>query len=607
MKATQKKKDLGIFYTPPEVVDMIVGCMGALKKQEDQKQKRWDSHPDKPHQPSVIDPACGEGIFLKRALTHGLTTRDYVFGVDLDPSAINNWESTSLLHEFGGDHEKLQAHFFAQDGLLQLNLSQHKKYHEGKIYWKYLKEEQFDFVLGNPPYGGMGFSSLRGKSTAESINILKQLQQFAVLSYRQSKANMVSTQQTGLWGSATWGNAPWGGSSINIINTSELEKLPIEILFIDRFIQLAKNPHQVKPGGKLAIVLPEGIFANSTLDYVRRYISAHTKVLGIISLPRDTFKATGTNAKTSILLLEKVNTPPGLNYQVFLASLTKNILENSAIITNSFKEWIMTNSTTQIVDEANGLMIRVDKTLADLNSEKPSSRWDPSYWHPKYEKILPQNIKYQNLSEYCAADDIIYRNPPISEYFPQGIRYLLISNTNLTGVNLYIGPERFIKENGSIDVPGSRLQLHDILIARSGASIGNKFCYINQIHEKMSVSGDFAIIRNLRNINSYYVYVYLLTKYCYLYFDKLKNGVGVNHLNADEIRSILIPELKDSIQSHIESEYKRMSEFHDKAMEAKGRGDTEGYEKNIKVAEDMLRELIAKTEAVIRGEREDVV
>lgn len=265
----------------------------------------------------------------------------------------------------------------------------------------------------------------------------------------------------------------------------------------------------------------------------------------------------------------------------------------------------------QITTDEKGLeivMVRADKTLKEITEEKPSSRWNPAYWHPKYEKILITKYPIRALGDYCAPDDIIYRNPPKSEYFSKGLRYLLISNTNLTGMDLFKGPVRFIREGGSIDVPGCRLSRSDILIARSGASIGNKFCYfINDKVPKISVSGDFAILRNLRGINPSYVYLYLLTNYSSLYFDKLKNGVGVDHLNADEIRSINMPELPKNIQTNIDIRYQEVSKYHDKAMEAKKNNDEAEYKNNIQTAEKMLKDLIVRTEAVIQGDRKDVI
>ena len=83
------------------------------------------------------------------------------------------------------------------------------------------------------------------------------------------------------------------------------------VLFIDRCLQL------LKPGGRLMIVLPDGILCNSGDRYVREYIMGKKDeqsgefvggkaiVKAVISLPADTFKLSGTGAKTSILYLQK--------------------------------------------------------------------------------------------------------------------------------------------------------------------------------------------------------------------------------------------------------------------------------------------------------------
>jgi len=83
------------------------------------------------------------------------------------------------------------------------------------------------------------------------------------------------------------------------------------VLFIDRCLQL------LKPGGRLMMVLPDGILCNSGDRYVREYIMGKKDektgefsggkaiVKAVVSLPSDTFKLSGTGAKTSILYLQK--------------------------------------------------------------------------------------------------------------------------------------------------------------------------------------------------------------------------------------------------------------------------------------------------------------
>jgi type I restriction enzyme M protein len=74
--------------------------------------------------------------------------------------------------------------------------------------------------------------------------------------------------------------------------------MPPEQLFIERCFQL------LKPGGRLAIVLPDSILSNPGLAFIRRWILKRARVIASVDLPQVTFEPyTGT--QTSILLLQK--------------------------------------------------------------------------------------------------------------------------------------------------------------------------------------------------------------------------------------------------------------------------------------------------------------
>jgi len=92
-----------------------------------------------------------------------------------------------------------------------------------------------------------------------------------------------------------------------------------------------------------------------------------------------------------------------------------------------------------------------------------------------------------------------------------------------------------------------------------------------------------------------------------LQVERYINGVGTLNISFDEVRAIQIPIIPEDVQNHIESEYKRMSKHHDKAMDAKKEGNDAEYKTDIEIAEKMLKDLISKTEAIIRGERKDVI
>ena len=75
-------------------------------------------------------------------------------------------------------------------------------------------------------------------------------------------------------------------------------KRPPEQLFVERALELAK------PGGRVAIVLPDSILSNPGLVFIRRWILRKARVLASISLPNVTFEP-HTGTKTSVVILQK--------------------------------------------------------------------------------------------------------------------------------------------------------------------------------------------------------------------------------------------------------------------------------------------------------------
>lgn len=642
--------ELGSFYTPKQVVQCITDLLICIKDEEDKINQRWQSHKDVPHFPVVIDPACGEGIFLKQAIVQGLTKKQWIFGLDLDPEAVNKWETTNLLQEFNGDKKSLKAHFFHQNGLLPIQWSQHKEYYRGNLSKKYQEKEQFDFVVGNPPYGGLGIyeemkqllEMLNPTITVKEVTVTK-LDLFGgekteISKSKKNTNNEILTKEKikellalskSLLKFSIWKDqkknpkihtdhiVSFNGLKINyadILDGKEIEKLksyPIEVLFLERFIKLAKLPNKNKKGGVVAVIIPDGILSNSTMDYVRQFISSQTKVLGIISLPRGTFKEAKTNAKTSILLLEKTNDQDiSQNYPVFLASLPEIKDEYFVIINNYFTQFMTQQKPTQFIDEANGLMIRTDKTLKDLNTEKPNSRWDGDFWNPKYDLILKElKIKYktdylENFIESIGQGDVPRKNR--EEKFinvNDGVKFIEVENIIDTGINFH--NTRFVMKKQYERLKRVSLKVNSILIVRSGATIGKIALVPKQFNEKAIINGHVNIF-SVKNINPSFVVIFMKTVYGQMQLDRLKRGVAQPELNYAEINSVLIPIIENNIQIQIEERLAILTLIHEKAMEARVEGKEIEYKDNLTKAQELLKDLVIKTEAVIRGERENV-
>jgi type I restriction enzyme M protein len=78
-----------------------------------------------------------------------------------------------------------------------------------------------------------------------------------------------------------------------------VNSIPQEIAFINRCLEF------LKPGGKLGIVIPDGVLANSSAQDIRDWILRQSRLKAVISLPQATFAPYGAGVKASIIFLEK--------------------------------------------------------------------------------------------------------------------------------------------------------------------------------------------------------------------------------------------------------------------------------------------------------------
>ncbi|MBU0978318.1 MAG: hypothetical protein ABIJ33_00950 [Patescibacteria group bacterium] len=272
----------------------------------------------------------------------------------------------------------------------------------------------------------------------------------------------------------------------------------------------------------------------------------------------------------------------------------------------------MTNNTKQIVDEKNGVMIRIDKTLKDMMDEKPFSRLSTDYWHPKFEKTLMEmdkKFKIEKLGKdltRCNQGDGL-RTKKGDKYVSKGIPMISVIDIKFTGID-YSSLKQIVDSHFQ-RISKSQPKYGDILIVRSGAgSIGRSSLFLGKpINQKIGITGHINTL-GFKKINSFYVEAYLKTIFGQQQIERYESGVsGQTELTQNCIAEIKIPLISDKVQKNIEKEYLKMNNFHEKAMEAKRENNETEYQNNIQIAEKMLNDLIEKTEQVIRGERKDVI
>ncbi len=111
----------------------------------------------------------------------------------------------------------------------------------------------------------------------------------------------------------------------------QLSKVGRDILFIER------NLDMLKPGGRMAIVLPQGRFNNSSDKYIRDFIADKARILAVVGLHGNVFKP-HTGTKTSVLFLQKWGGDDGKgeelcpkveDYNIFFATQSLPSKDNS--------------------------------------------------------------------------------------------------------------------------------------------------------------------------------------------------------------------------------------------------------------------------------------
>ena len=219
-----------------------------------------------------------------------------------------------------------------------------------------LKAGSFDLICTNPPFGTPKFG--KDKKGQDSKRNYEANMEQVLGGFRPTEKQVVNYNAYYDYTTMRWedtgeleldaqGNPKWAGYRTDLHRTGGTDKTPIHhlfptsqglalgskpdtkgnwkpvgasidlaVLFIDRCLQL------LKPGGRLMIVLPDGILCNSGDRPVREYIMGRKDeqtgefvggkaiVKAVISLPSDCFKLSGTGAKTSIMYLQKRKTNP---------------------------------------------------------------------------------------------------------------------------------------------------------------------------------------------------------------------------------------------------------------------------------------------------------
>ena len=153
-------------------------------------------------------------------------------------------------------------------------------------------------------------------------------------------------------------------------------KVGRDILFIER------NLDFIKPGGRMAIVLPQGRFNNTSDKDIREFIAEHGRILAVVGLHGNTFKP-HTGTKTSVLFVQKWHDelyPKVDDYPIFFAVSEKGGKDNSGDYVH------VKNDEGQDKLDKNGHLI-VDHDLHNHDGELPDGIAEAFIAWAKSEKL----------------------------------------------------------------------------------------------------------------------------------------------------------------------------------------------------------------------------
>jgi type I restriction enzyme M protein len=252
--------NFGQYFTPREIVKFIVDVLPIE------------------HDSKVLDTSCGSGGFLLYALNkirnkaseiypnyakdvrqhdrwfkywHDFAEKN-LYGIEISEQISRAAKMNMIIHDDG------HTNVITSDGLISDETIITKTNNQG------FKYETFDFIITNPPFG----------------STIRQTEQAYLKTYQLGKKE-----------------EDW----LAVKSSSEQYRdgQSTEVLFIEQDYKFLKE------GGYLAIVIPDGILTNSSMQYVRTQIEDWFRIVAVVSMPQTAFMANGAGVKSSVLFLRK--------------------------------------------------------------------------------------------------------------------------------------------------------------------------------------------------------------------------------------------------------------------------------------------------------------
>lgn len=350
------KGDFGQYFTPRELIAFSIELL----------------NPERKH--LVLDPACGSGGFLLYALDQvrraaNLRYKNYksdprqsvdhfsywhsfaqnnLFGIEINEELARVAKMNMIIHDDG--HTNIVGHD-ALDFLERLTALKPE-----------LVPNKFDVILTNPPFGSVVKSTEKDKGYLDQFDLRHYL----------SKGTTDTEPDESTQGER---NAKRGAKAVK-----ERTSIKTEILFIERVYSYLKPKE-----GRAAIILPDGILTNSSLQGVRDWMLSHFQILAVVSLPQFAFAYYDAGVKASIVFLRKLGDGEVVSddQPIFMA-----LAENIGYDATGRKTFNVT------VERETPEKEKIERHSCDLFDYRVRFEWNQSNpkeagWSERYREIIP--------------------------------------------------------------------------------------------------------------------------------------------------------------------------------------------------------------------------
>lgn len=444
----------------------------------------------------IIDPACGSGGFLINAIDYVESKnkpfnkseyiRNNITGIEFNPDVALS--ATLRITFEGGSGSEIQC----ANSLTNL----------------YDFDEKYDIVLTNPPFGSKG----------------KVDDQHALKNYELGHKWIQKDE-------SSWYQA-----------SNILPGETPEILFIERCIKL------LKPSGRLAIVLPDGLLQNSSNSYIRNWIRSRAKILGVVSVPQEAFIPYGTGIKTSILFLQK---NPSIKKHIFFAKIKKigyDVKGQTIFKKDHVGKVLIDSNGNQIIDDDIDEIVNFysnqSKSLRNIYlipDEEVVDRFDAEYYDPEDKRIIDElklsgAVPLNDICEIVSNHGFFRKNPE------KEINYIAISDVDYR--TMQVVSNQTMKVHEAPSRAKNVVKTNDIITAISGASTGTiKHCtaLITEDENGYVCTNGFAVLRNIKLINRNYLLAYMRTQIFLRQIKRLMTGHAIPSVSIEDLGKILVP------------------------------------------------------------------